>query len=94
MLEMSVDEASELLAAVAEPVRLAILHRLTEGRCCVCDLQRGTPIAANLLSYHLRILREAELVHAIKRGRWVDYELTTDALARLHAAIPAAPRDC
>jgi ArsR family transcriptional regulator, arsenate/arsenite/antimonite-responsive transcriptional repressor len=45
-------------------------------------------IAPNLLSYHLRILREAGLVIAIKRGRWVDYELTPDALERLHAALP------
>ena len=91
MLETSVVESCALLAAVAEPVRLGILRRLAGGRCCVCDLQAETPIAANLLSYHLRILREAGLVRAIKRGRWVDYELTADALTRLHAALPAPP---
>jgi ArsR family transcriptional regulator len=93
MLEASVAESCELLAAVAEPVRLAILRRLAGGRCCVCDLQSETAIAANLLSYHLRILREAGLVRSLKRGRWVDYELTADALARLHAALPASPRE-
>jgi ArsR family transcriptional regulator, arsenate/arsenite/antimonite-responsive transcriptional repressor len=88
MLEASVAESCGLLAAVAEPVRLSILRRLADGRCCVCDLQSETPIAPNLLSYHLRVLREAGLVMAIKRGRWVDYELTPDALDRLHAALP------
>jgi ArsR family transcriptional regulator, arsenate/arsenite/antimonite-responsive transcriptional repressor len=90
-LEVSVAESCGLLAAVAEPVRLSILRRLADaGRCCVCDLQSETPIAANLLSYHLRVLREAGLVTAIKRGRWVDYELTLDALDRLHAALPSS----
>jgi ArsR family transcriptional regulator, arsenate/arsenite/antimonite-responsive transcriptional repressor len=87
--EASVPESCGLLAAVAEPVRLSILRRLAaDGRCCVCDLQSETPIASNLLSYHLRVLREAGLVTAIKRGRWVDYEMTPDALDRLHAALP------
>jgi ArsR family transcriptional regulator, arsenate/arsenite/antimonite-responsive transcriptional repressor len=53
-------------------------------------LEVSVAIAPNLLSYHLRVLREAGLVTAIKRGRWVDYELTPDALDRLHAALPDA----
>lgn len=93
VVEASIPESCELLAAVAEPVRLAIVRRLAHGRCCVCDLQSETPIASNLLSYHLRVLREAGLIRAIKRGRWVDYELTPDALTRLHASIPPPSRD-
>jgi ArsR family transcriptional regulator, arsenate/arsenite/antimonite-responsive transcriptional repressor len=89
-LEASVAASSELLAAVAEPVRLGILRRLTDGRCCVCDLQSETSIAPNLLSYHLRVLREAGLVRSTKRGRWVDYELVPDALDRLHGALPGS----
>jgi ArsR family transcriptional regulator, arsenate/arsenite/antimonite-responsive transcriptional repressor len=89
-LELSVADSCGLLTAVAEPVRLGILRRLGSGRCCVCDLQPEEPIAPNLLSYHLRVLREAGLVRATKRGRWVDYELAPGALDRLHAALPAA----
>jgi ArsR family transcriptional regulator len=46
-------------------------------------------IAANLLSYHLRVLRDAGLVEASRRGRWVDYRLAPDGLEALQAAIPA-----
>lgn len=42
----------------------------------------------NQLSYHLKVLREAGLVTASRRGRWMDYRLTDDALARLHATLP------
>ena len=41
----------------------------------MCDLQEHVPIAANLLSYHLKVLREAGLVTTSRRGRWVDYAL-------------------
>lgn len=84
------EAAAALLAAVADPVRLALLHRLAaEGSCCVCDLQPEPPVAANLLSYHLRVLREAGLIAGTRRGRWIDYALVEGALGRLHATLPA-----
>lgn len=84
-------DAAALLGVVADPNRLALLGVLSGGTTCVCELQGRVPIAANLLSYHLRVLREAGLVTAAKRGRWVDYTLADGALARLHAALPAGP---
>ena len=77
-----------LLAAVADPVRWTVLQRLASQPSCVCDLQEHVPIAANLLSYHLKVLREAGLVTTRRRGRWIDYALADDALDRLHAALP------
>ena len=78
-----------LLAAVADPVRLGLLDQLAaSGTRCVCNLQTEPPIAGNLLSYHLKVLREAGLVTAQKRGRWVDYTLAEDALERLRFALP------
>lgn len=46
---------------------------------CVCDFQGDLDIAPNLLSYHLRVLREAGLVDATRRGRWMDYRIAGDA---------------
>lgn len=60
------------------------------GKRCVCDLQPVAGVAPNVLSYHLRVLREAGLVTATRRGRWVDYELAPDAGDRLRAALPLA----
>jgi len=87
-LEM-LEKRATLLAAVADPVRLRLLDQLAEaGTRCVCNLQTDPPIASNLLSYHLRVLREAGLVTAQKRGRWVDYTLAADAHDRLAMALP------
>lgn len=84
-------ENAALLGCVADPIRLGLIDRLaTAGKSCVCNMQTEPPIPANLLSYHLKVLRDADLVIATRRGRWMDYELAPDALQRLHAAIPTA----
>ena len=56
----------------------------------MCDLREEVPVAANLLSYHLRVLRDAGLVIAARRGRWVDYRLDGDGFAALWAQASAA----
>ena len=81
-------EGAELLAVAADPIRWMVLTQLTAGGTCVCNLQERIPIAANLLSYHLKVLRQAGLVTTTRRGRWIDYTIAGDALDRLHAALP------
>lgn len=85
------EESLMLLSAVADPVRWRMLAELAAaGTRCVCDLQPVSGVAPNVLSYHLKVLREAGLVTAAKRGRWVDYTLAPDAHERLRRALPTA----
>ena len=59
----ALEDRAALLAVVADPVRLRLLEQLAQtGTRCVCNLQTDPPIASNLLSYHLKVLREAGLV--------------------------------
>src|SRR5512133_1873502 len=60
-------EAADGFAALADPVRLAIVRVLADGERCVCDVKEQGPVAGNLLSYHLRILRAPGLVSATRR---------------------------
>jgi ArsR family transcriptional regulator len=85
-------EAAPLLAVVAEPVRWRILAGLSDRPRCVCAIQDDVDVSASLLSYHLKALREAGLVTATRRGKWIDYTLAEDAHARLAAALPTAGR--
>ena len=80
-----------VLQAVADPVRWTVLTMLVEAPRCVCKLQEQIPIAGNLLSYHLKVLRETGLVTTSRRGRWVDYALAHDAAERMQAALPGVP---
>ena len=87
----SVEDAASLLAVAADPIRWRILRRLAaQGTKCVCDLQPDVAVPQNVLSYHLKVLREAGLVTSEKRGRWIDYTLAGDAMERLQAALPVA----
>ena len=81
---------TDRLAALADPVRLRIVGVLAGGGRCVCDVREEVPVAANLLSYHLRVLRDAGLVTAARRGRWVDYRLDGGGFAALWAQASAA----
>lgn len=74
--------------ALGDPLRLTILDRLSNGPSCVCDLRDGLDIAGNLLSHHLKVLREAGLVRAEREGRWVTYHLEPAALAAVREAVP------
>jgi ArsR family transcriptional regulator len=85
---ISVASRAATFGALSDPNRLSILDQLNQDQRCVCELQEALDIAPNLLSYHLRILRQAGLVESTRRGRWVDYRLSDDAAATVAAALP------
>jgi ArsR family transcriptional regulator len=76
-------EPAEAFGALADPARLAVLRALQGGTTCVCELVPRLGMAPNLLSYHLRILREAGLVRGTKLGRRVEYRVRPAALREL-----------
>lgn len=90
ILESIPVEVTHGFAALTDPVRLRLIGVLAAGGRCVCDLQDAVPVAPNLLSYHLRVLREAGLVTASRRGRRVDYRLSGPGFAALWADASAA----
>jgi ArsR family transcriptional regulator len=83
---------AELLKAVADPTRLEILEMVSPEIRCNCHFQEHLDLAPNLLSYHLKVLREAGLIVGTKRGRWVDYALTSDARDLITGALPEGLR--
>jgi ArsR family transcriptional regulator, arsenate/arsenite/antimonite-responsive transcriptional repressor len=88
-LEADSVAAANLLGAVANPVRWRLLVFLADGLTrCVCELQPVAAVPTGLLSYHLKVLREAGLVRASRRGTWVDYTIVPDMPEQLHRALP------
>ena len=82
-----------MFAALADPIRLRILDILSAEQRCVCEIQeRIDEVAPNLLSYHLRVLREAGLVESTRRGRWVDYHITPGIDQLIGDALPLSIR--
>ncbi len=82
-------EAARLFHALADETRLAILKQLRdEGEVCACDFRACCTVAQPTVSHHLKVLREAGLVTAEKRGLWVHYQLNKESLERIRALLP------
>lgn len=77
------EEAGELLRALAAPVRIAIVLQLRESPRCVHELVDALGVTQPLVSQHLRILKSAGVVHGERSGREVLYELVDDHLAHI-----------
>ena len=70
---------TSLLSMMADPVRLRILYALDVGEeLCVGDLALALAVNEDQVTYALRLLRTAGLVHAHKRGRVVFNRLADD----------------
>jgi ArsR family transcriptional regulator len=76
--------------ALADPTRVAIVNRLAAtDECCVCDLTGAFDLSQPTISHHLKLLREAGLVEASRRGTWAYYRLIPEAVAELRGALGA-----
>lgn len=83
---------AELLAArfkaLADPARVAILNRLAGAdEVCVCNFVDTLGIAQPTVSHHLKVLRDAGLVEATRRGTWAFYRLVPGAVDALREAL-------
>ena len=90
---MAPEAAAELAGvfkALADPTRVSIVNRLaTSEVCCVCDLTEAFALSQPTISHHLRLLREAGLGEAERRGTWSYYRLVPEAVERLRGAFEA-----
>jgi DNA-binding transcriptional ArsR family regulator len=58
----------DVLAALADPTRRAILQRLTKGEARVTELARPFAISLNSVSKHIAMLERAHLVQRRRSG--------------------------
>lgn len=87
-----IESRAQVFKALSDQLRLAILDQLAGGPRCVCDIRDELDIAGNLLSHHLKVLRQAGLVHSERDGRWVIYALDEEGLAQVRDALPEPRR--
>ncbi|WP_211212952.1 ArsR/SmtB family transcription factor [Actinopolyspora mortivallis] len=79
----TLSEAGNLLRALAAPVRIAIVLQLRRAERCVHDLVDALGVTQPLISQHLRVLKDAGVVHGRRNGREVVYRLVDDHLAHI-----------
>lgn len=83
---------SDDLTLLGHPIRLQILDMLAQndGHVCVCDLEAALPVKQPTVSHHLKLLRQAGLIDAERRGLWAYYFVKREHLAALRARILSA----
>ena len=86
---LSADAAVDLargFKALGDPVRLRLLSLIAARageEVCVCELTDAFTVSGPTISHHLKVLREAGLVDAQRRGTWVYYRVIPAKLAAL-----------
>jgi DNA-binding transcriptional ArsR family regulator len=85
------ERANELLDSVreiiCEPTRTQIVRALSAGPLSVGDLSSLLERSKSATSQHLRVLRDAGIVSAKRRGRMVIYSLTTAPMVDATVAV-------
>ena len=82
-VDTDVTPAQVLLKALADPVRWRIVRSLAVEELCVCHLVEALGVPQPLVSHHLRVLRECDLVETSRFRYWTYYRLRAETLAAL-----------
>ena len=106
---MNFDTTAEVFKALGDEHRLKALHFLAtaDASCCstgqgvcTCDVQDYLGLSQPTTSHHMKLLVDAGLVTAEKRGKYTYYalspkgfEIARSALAALAVALPKAVQE-
>lgn len=80
-------KTAELCHALADETRLDILDQLKDGERCVCELTDALQAGQSRLSFHLKVLKDAGLIHDRPEGRWIYYAINADAVEELEELV-------
>ena len=88
--------------ALADPLRTKIIELLRTQELCVCELCEQLDVNQSKLSFHLKNLKDADLLRSRQQGRWMYYSLNLPQFAVLeqylaeyqHSANILPAKDC
>ena len=74
---------AETFKALSDPVRRDILQLLKSGRMSAGDIASKFDMTAATVSYHLKLLKKADLIWETKEKNFIFYELNTSVLEEI-----------
>jgi len=77
---------ADFLQIISDENRLRIICFLQPGEKCVCEIWQFLDLPQNLISHHLKVLRDFNLLSSRKDGLKVFYSINEPELAR-HKAV-------
>ena len=84
---LNITETARWFHALSDETRLEIIDRLLGGERCVCELTDALDAAQSRLSFHLKVLKDADLVTDRRDGRWIYYTLNRDTIESIESVL-------
>jgi len=81
------DSLLQILKTLGDNTRLDIILLLATGEKCVCEIFEKLKLPQNLVSHHLGILRQSNLIINRKEGKWVHYSLNRKNIEELQKVL-------
>ena len=73
----------QTLKALSDPTRREILNLLKTGKKSAGEISDRFDITAAAISRHLSVLKEADLIHDTREGKFIFYELNVSVLVEM-----------
>ena len=74
---------AETFKALSDPVRREILEMLKQGRMSAGEIASHFDMTNATISYHLKILKQADLIFESKEKNYIYYQLNTTVLEEI-----------
>ena len=74
---------ADTFKALSDPVRRQILVLLKDGRLSAGEIGQSFDMTGATISYHLNILKKADLVHETRYKNYIYYELNTSVIEEI-----------
>jgi ArsR family transcriptional regulator len=92
-MELDFARGTALLKALSDESRVRIVHILSCGELCACDILDYFDISQPTLSHHLAILVDSLLVTARHEGKWTHYSLNSEAFSFIESFLQNISRE-
>lgn len=87
VIQRDLARSTDFLKVIGEENRLKILYMLKDGEKCVCEIWQCLDLPQNLVSHHLKVLKEHGLIQSRKEGQKIYYVIAKDEIMRRITAL-------
>ena len=81
-LEAKINQLIKFLKIISEKNRIKILCLLKKGEKCVCEIWQCLKLPQNLVSHHLKTLKDFNLISSRKEGVKIFYKLNKKVIKK------------
>ncbi|MBW2010354.1 MAG: winged helix-turn-helix transcriptional regulator [Deltaproteobacteria bacterium] len=78
----NVKEKADFLKIISEENRLRIIYLIRSGKRCVCDIEKKLKLPQNLVSHHLKVLKNFQILSSKRKGVKIFYQLNQKVLEK------------